>query len=94
MQTSDDKMTIMRTTVTINDDLLARAKALAATQRRTLGAVLDDALRAHLDWTDAPREPITLPVFRDCTGLAPGVDLGDKEQIADLLGDNEVPSWL
>lgn len=94
MQGHDDKMTAMRTTVTINDDLLARAKALAATQRRTLGAVLDDALRSHLDWVETPRQPVTLPVFRGGTGLAPGVDLDDKEQIADLLGDREVPTWL
>ena len=90
MQGCDDNMLSMRTTVTINDDLLARAKALAATQRRTLGAVLDDALRDHLEGADrvASGHP-ALPVYDGPGALAPGVDLYDKEQLAELLGQDE-----
>jgi predicted transcriptional regulator len=38
----------VRTTVDIDPRLLARAKQLAAEQRRTLGAVVGDALSAYL----------------------------------------------
>ena len=38
----------MRTTVTINDELLAGAKDLALRSVRTLGAVVEDGLRVLL----------------------------------------------
>lgn len=39
----------MRTTLDIQDQLLIRAKKLAAESRRTLTAVVEDALRSALD---------------------------------------------
>ncbi|TDE98670.1 hypothetical protein EXU48_00150 [Occultella glacieicola] len=82
----------MSTTVNVDDHLLAEAKVLAARSHRSIGSVLEDALRAYLDAqkerTDA--EPLDLPVFIPAhPGLRPGVDLDDKEQMADLLGDND-----
>jgi plasmid stability protein len=79
----------MRTTVTINDHLLAEAKLVAARSHRSLGEVIEDALRRALN--EPPEsEParVTLPAHGS-GGLQPGVDLEDKEQLADLLGDNE-----
>lgn len=73
----------------IDDHLLAEAKVLAARTSRSLGAVVDDALRAMLR-RNADRE--TRKEFRLPThgagGLQPGVDLEDKEALAELLGDN------
>lgn len=79
----------MRTTLSIDDDLLAEAKALAARTRRPLGNVVDDALRVLLHPTSEsrPRSPVRLPTD-GASGLQPGVDLEDREQLAELLGDN------
>lgn len=82
----------MRTTVTIDDELLAEAKLIAARTHRTIGSVLEDALRKLLaDQADpATTEAYSLPLHTpDRPGLRPGVDLFDTEQMADLMGDNE-----
>ncbi len=50
---------------------------------------IDDALRRMLTETSGARSAsVTLPVHGN-GGLQPGVDLEDKEQLAELLGDNE-----
>lgn len=82
----------MRTTVNIDDHLLAEAKILAARTSRSLGAVLDDALRVMLrrDNGEQNRGEFRLPTHGS-GGLQPGVDLEDKEALAELLGDNAAP---
>ena len=87
MQNYDEKM---RTTVTINDHILAEAKALAARQHRTLGDVIDDALRVALAGASKPRRAVKLPTFGR-PGEKPLVDILDKEALAEVLGDNEWP---
>jgi len=80
----------MRTTVTIDDELLAQAKVLAARTHRTIGSVLEEALRKLISEQARPAgtayELPRLDFSR--AGLQPGVDLQDKEALADLLGDN------
>lgn len=39
---------LMRTTLTIDDDLLERARAIAEHEQRSLGAVISDCLRKSL----------------------------------------------
>jgi Arc/MetJ family transcription regulator len=82
----------MRTTVNIDDDLLAEAKVLAARTSRPLGAIVDDALRALLRRpADQPgRADFRLPAHGS-GGLHAGVDLEDKDAVAELLGDNVAP---
>ncbi len=82
----------MRTTVNIDDHLLAEAKVLAARTSRSLGAVLDDALRAMFrrNADQGTREAFRLPTH-GIGGLQPGIDLEDKEATAELLGDNAAP---
>jgi hypothetical protein len=78
----------MRTTVNIDERLLAEAKLIAARQHRSIGSVLEDALRALIDKESAPsaRQDFVLHTFTPArTGLLPGVDLEDKELMADLL---------
>ncbi|HET8987798.1 MAG TPA: type II toxin-antitoxin system VapB family antitoxin [Humibacillus sp.] len=78
----------MRTTVNIDDRLLAEAKLIAARQHRTIGSVLEDALRELIDKESTPSEraDFVLHTFTpERTGLLPGVDLEDKELMADLL---------
>jgi Arc/MetJ family transcription regulator len=79
---------LMRTTVTIDDELLARAKVAAARSHRTLGSVVEDALRALLSSQDAAtrRESVPLPTDGG-SGTLPGVDLDDRATLADLLDD-------
>jgi hypothetical protein len=79
----------MRTTVSINDHVLAEAKQVAARSHRSLGEVIEDALRRMLtEPPDGATAKVTLPAHGS-GGLQPGVDLDDKEQVAELLGDNE-----
>lgn len=82
----------MRTTLTIDDHLLSEAKAVAARTHRTIGSVFEDALRQMLARTDDPRSPtgaVSLPSDGG-SGLQPGVDLENKDQIAQLVGDEEL----
>lgn len=80
----------MRTTITIDDHLLAEAKALAAMQHRTLGEIIADSLRATLADANRPRARVEIPTFGD-PNERPLVDLNDKEALAEVLGDNEWP---
>ena len=81
----------MRTTLTIDDYLLSEANAIAARTHRSIGSVFEDALRqmlARADGLPSTRGPVSLPSDGG-SGLQPGVDLENKEQIAALLGDEE-----
>jgi hypothetical protein len=83
----------VRTTVTINDELLSEVKALAAREDRTIGSVLEDAIRRLLDESPpTSQRRFELPIFEPkVPGLRPGVDLLDRESIAEALGDNASP---
>lgn len=76
----------VRTTIRIDDDLLARAKALAARTGRTLTAVIEDALRAALAGAEPrkPSERIRIPTYGS-GGVRPGVDLDDTASLLDLM---------
>lgn len=81
----------MRTTVNIDDDILAEVKIVAARQHRTIGSVLEEALAAFLASSATGPEVVDrhrLPVGSHSSGLRPGVDLFDAEQLATLLGEN------
>lgn len=76
----------MRTTVRLDDKLLADAKKHAAETGRTLTALLEDALRESLARRDLPskRKPIRLKTFKG-NGVQPGVDLDDSSALLDLM---------
>lgn len=82
----------MRTTVNIDDALLAEAKIVAARTSRSLGSVVEDALREMLRRVadEGARPAFQLPTHGN-GGLLPGVDLDDKEALAELMGDNAHP---
>ncbi|MBI2325604.1 MAG: type II toxin-antitoxin system VapB family antitoxin [Chloroflexi bacterium] len=80
----------MRTTVRLDERLLREAKAVAAKERRTLTAVIDDALRQFLARRSAPRSqrpPVKLITFRG-DGLQPGVDIDDTAALIDLMEED------
>jgi hypothetical protein len=74
----------MRTTVSIDDHLLARAKARAGARGVTLGTIVEESLRLALaaDRDETAGPPV--PVFVDDAGLAPGVEASTRGLIAAL----------
>jgi predicted transcriptional regulator len=77
----------MRTTVTIDDALLARAKRIAAETGRSLSAVIDDALQESLNRREDADGPtaVVLPTFEG--RLLPGIDLDNSVALRDLMDD-------
>jgi Arc/MetJ family transcription regulator len=76
----------MRTTIRLDDRLLAQAKRVAHDTGRTLTAVIEDALRAALARrrTGPKRGRVRLPTFNG-DGLQPGVDLDDSSSLLDTM---------
>jgi hypothetical protein len=76
----------MRTTVRLDDQMLAEAKALAARTGRTLTQVIHDALQQTLARaSDGGSDgPVRLPTFAG-GGLRPGVDLDDTAGLLDAM---------
>jgi hypothetical protein len=77
-------ISIMRTTVAVDDHLLAAAKRRAREHDQTLGQVIEDALRRQLA-EPSPGEPVSVPVFRRGDGPLPGVDLRSNRAIREAL---------
>lgn len=76
----------MRTTVRLDERLLAEAKKLAAESGRTLTAVLEDALREKLARRRAAArtKPVRLRIVKG-GGVRPGVDLDGSASLLDLM---------
>ncbi len=80
----------MRTTITIDDELLREVKRLAAGSGKSLTSVIEDALRAALSRQRRPErsERVSLPTF-DGHGLQPGVDVDDSAALLDLMESDD-----
>ena len=74
----------MRTTVNIPDDVLAAIKREALSRGVSLGSMVEMALRRLLSEPRTGSRTLDLPVYGG-SGLRPGVDLRDKESLAELL---------
>ena len=76
----------MRTTINVDEQLLADAKLLAQQTGKTLTAVIEDALRERLArrHTCVASEPTRLPTVGG-SGLMPGVDLDDSAGLRELM---------
>lgn len=79
----------MRTTVRLDERVLAEAKQLAARTGRTLTAVIEDALRKVLAETKRSKRstPVKLPTF-GTGGVQPGVDLDDTAALLSLMDED------
>ena len=77
----------MRTTVRLDDHLLAEAKKQAAESGTTLTSVLEQALRESLARRSARArsKPVRLKTVRG-GGVRAGVDLDDSAALLDLMG--------
>ena len=75
----------MRTTINLNDHLLADLKKRAAESGRTMTAIIEDALRQAV----APSKAAVRRKVRLTTvggkGVRPGVDLDDSAALLDLM---------
>jgi hypothetical protein len=76
----------MRTTVSIDPELLAAAKDRARSTGQSLGAVIDAALRQSFLGAPASERP-KVPVFRGGTGPRPGVDLTSNQALHEALDE-------
>ena len=75
----------MRTTVRLNDDLLAAAKQRAAANHTTLTSLIEDSLRQTLAMQPIQHgERLVIDRFGHAGTLA-GVDLDDSESLRDLM---------
>lgn len=76
----------MRTTVTIDDQLLAEAKEVAQRSGTTLSVMLENALRERLARraTATRRAHVELPTSGG-GGLLPGVDLDDSAALLEVM---------
>jgi hypothetical protein len=79
----------MRTTLNLDETLLADFKLIAARSHRSLSSVIQDALREALAARAqrSPRAPLELPVFRGGGGVLPGVDLDSNAALLDLVDE-------
>jgi hypothetical protein len=80
----------MKTTLDLNDRLLADAKALAAQQRTSLTRLIEEGLQLRLraKADSERRRPVRLPVFRGRGGLVGGVDPLSNKALLQALGDD------
>jgi hypothetical protein len=77
----------MRTTLTIHDALLRRAREASVQRNCSIGEVIEDALRASLaaqpkSARSSPGRP--LKTFKG-SGVLPGVDLGSSASLLDAM---------
>ncbi len=81
----------MKTTLDINDTLIANAKALAAQQRTSLTRLVEEGLRMRL--TQVARNKrvtsLKLPVFDGRTGLVPGIDPSNNSSMLDAADGDD-----
>ena len=78
----------MRTTINLDDALLAEAKQVAARTGRSLTAVVEDALRESLRRRqDTARGPSSCQC--SVRGVQPGVDLDDGVALLDLMEQDD-----
>lgn len=76
----------MRTTLSIDDRLLAEAKARAHEAGITLGAFVEEALRRDLASPRTAHGAVRLTVSSASGGARPGVDLSTNRGLYEAVG--------
>lgn len=75
----------MRTTLDLNDRLLAEAKRVAASRGLSLKALVEEALRERLLLRGSKSEPAVALATFSGHGLQPGVDLTDSAALLEIM---------
>jgi hypothetical protein len=79
-------MMLMRTTMTLDDDVLKAARRRAREEDRPLKDVINEALRQGLALGAKPATPRYVFRLRTVEGrLLPGVDLTDRDKLFELM---------
>ena len=80
----------MKTTLNLNDTLLADAKALAARSRTSLTRLIEEGLQLRLRSARATTDTVRqkLPVYQGQGGLVRGVNPGSNKALLDAAGDD------
>jgi hypothetical protein len=80
----------MKTTLDLNDQLLAEAKVLAAQQRTSLTRLIEEGLQLRLRAQASKPVPraVRLPVFKGGNGLVAGLDARSNKSLLNALGDD------
>lgn len=80
----------MKTTLDLNDQLLADAKVLAAQQRTSLTRLIEEGLQLRLRANAARpvRARPRVPVFNGRGGLVTGIDARSNKSLLEALGDD------
>lgn len=77
----------MRTTLTIADELLESAKLRAQERGKTLGALVEDALRRELSLNIEPAKRIPVPAYDGETGPFQGINLNSNRELQEFLDE-------
>lgn len=79
----------MKTTLDIDDELLVKAKAASARERKSLTALIEEGLRLRL--RRAPSNNFTAPrklaIYRGKGGLAPDIDALSNRTLLEAADD-------
>jgi hypothetical protein len=79
----------MRTTLSIDDDVLDRARAVAAKLRRPFRTIVNEALRAGLDQVEQPAKQRPYKTEPHAMGLRSGRNLDNiQELLAQIEGED------
>jgi hypothetical protein len=80
----------MKTTLDINDSLLANAKALAAQQQTSLTRLIEEGLQLRLRSSRITTKPgkRKLPVFNGRGGMVAGINPISNKAMLDAAGDD------
>lgn len=80
-------MVHMRTTLDLDDRLLARARKVARDRGTTLTALIEEALAASLSQRPGGQEPFKLDWRPQAGHALPEVDIADRQALYDLMED-------
>lgn len=80
----------MKTTLDLNDDLIARAKAQAALERTSLTRLIEDGLNLRLRKapTARSRQAPVIPSFGGGGAMRPGIDPCSNRSLLDACDDD------
>jgi hypothetical protein len=79
----------MRTTLSIDDDVMERARAIAAKLRTPFRAVINEALRAGLDQVEQPTKQRPYKTKPHAMGLRSGRNIDNiQELLAQIEGED------
>ena len=75
----------MRTTLQLEDALVRAAKKRAAEEGKTLTAVIDEALRQHLEPPARSGKPFRLKLLTKRGRVVPGINFADRDSLYERM---------